>query len=66
MEANDSWTHVGLVLLSFLVVVGPRLLSPGHTVNSLIYIVGGTVVIALATVARYRTVRNAPQEPNGF
>jgi hypothetical protein len=66
MEANDSWTHVALVLLSFLVVVGPRLLSPGHSVNSLIFLVGGTVVIAAATVARYRTIRNSPQEPDGF
>jgi hypothetical protein len=66
MESNDFWTHVGLVLLSFLIVVGPRLLSPGHEVNSLIYLVGGTVVIAAATVARFRAVRNSPHEPDGF
>lgn len=66
MESNDFWTHVGLATLSFLVVVGPRLFSPGHTVNSLIYIIGGTVVIVAAAIARYRTIQNASEESNRF
>jgi hypothetical protein len=57
MEASDFWTHVALVALSFLIVVGPRLFSPGHTANSLIYIIGGTVVIIAAALARNRTIR---------
>lgn len=55
MEANDYWTHIGLVTTFFVIVVGPRLFSPGHAVNSMIFIVGATVLIAVATVARYRT-----------
>ncbi len=62
MASNDFWTHVGLVTFSFLVVVGPRLFSPGHTVNSLIYIIGGAVVIAVALVARYRTMPHESDE----
>ena len=54
MDSNDYWTHVGLVVVFFLAVVGPRLFSPGHTANSLTYLVGGTVVIVVATVARRR------------
>ena len=55
MESNDYWTHVGLVTAFFVAVVGPRLFSPGHAANSLTYVVGATVVIVVATVARYRT-----------
>jgi hypothetical protein len=54
MEPNDFWTHIGLVASFFLGVVAPRLLSPGHTLNSMIYIAGGAVVIVVATAARYR------------
>lgn len=54
MEPNDYWTHVGLATTFFIAVVGPRLFSPGHTVNSLTYIVGAVVVIGVATFARYR------------
>jgi hypothetical protein len=52
MESNDYWTHVGLATAFFVAVVGPRLFSPGHTVNSLTYIVGAAVVVIVATVAR--------------
>lgn len=52
MEANDFWTHVGLATAFFVAVVGPRLFSPGHTANSLTYIVGALVVIVVATIAR--------------
>ena len=55
MDANDYWTHVGLVTVFFVAVVGPRLFSPGHAVNSLIYLVGSAIVITVATVARYRS-----------
>ena len=55
MESNDYWTHIGLVTAFFVAVVGPRLFSPGHTANSVTYVVGATVVIVMATVARYRT-----------
>jgi hypothetical protein len=65
MASNDFWTHVVLVVVSFLVVVGPRLLSPGHEVNSLIYLIGGAVVIAVAAAARYRTVRNMAAGADG-
>ena len=54
VDPNDYWTHVGLVTVFFLAVVGPRLFSPGHTANSLTYLVGATVVIAVATLARRR------------
>ena len=54
MDPNDYWTHVGLVTFFFVTVVGPRLFSPGHTANSLTYIVGSMVVITVATVARRR------------
>lgn len=63
MEANDYWTHVGLVSVFFLTVVGPRLFSPGHSVNSVIFIVGATVLIAVATVARYRTKSVESRKP---
>jgi hypothetical protein len=55
MESNDYWTHVSLATAFFIVVVGPRLFSPGHTANSLTYIVGAMVVIVAATVARRGT-----------
>lgn len=55
MESNDYWTHVGLATVFFATVVGPRLFSPGHTVNSVTYIVGATVVILVATLARFGT-----------
>lgn len=55
MESNDYWTHVGLALAFFVAVVGPRLFSPGHTVNSVTYMVGATVVVVVATLARHRT-----------
>jgi hypothetical protein len=35
VDSNDLWTHVGLVMGAFAVVVAPRLSAPGHTVNSL-------------------------------
>lgn len=54
MEPSDYWTHIGLVTTFFVTVVGPRLFSPGHIVNSMIFIAGATVLIAVATVARYR------------
>jgi hypothetical protein len=55
MESNDYWTHVGLATAFFVAVVGPRLFSSGHTVNSLTYIVGAVVVVIVATVARRGT-----------
>jgi hypothetical protein len=55
MESNDYWTHVGLATAFFVTVVGPRLFSPGHTANSLTYIVGAVVVILGATLARRAT-----------
>lgn len=55
MEPNDFWTHVGLVSGAFVFVVAPRLFSPGHTVNSIIYICGGVTVVAVAVVARIRS-----------
>ena len=54
MESSDYWTHVGLATVFFVIVVGPRLFSPGHTANSLTYIVGAVVVIVVATLARRR------------
>jgi len=55
MESNDYWTHVGLVTAFFVAVVGPRLASPGHMANSVTYVLGATVVIVVATCARYRS-----------
>jgi hypothetical protein len=55
MESNDYWTHVSLATAFFLAVVGPRLFAPGHTANSLTYIVGAMVVIVVATLARRGT-----------
>ena len=55
MDSNDYWTHVGLVTAFFVAVVGPRLFSPGHTANSLTYVVGAVVVIVVATLARLGT-----------
>ena len=55
MEANDFWTFVGLVIGAFAIVVAPRLFQPGHTANSVIYLTGGTVVIVVASIARWRT-----------
>lgn len=55
MEANDFWTFVGLVSGAFAIVVAPRLFEPGHTANSVIYLTGGTVVILVAAIARWRT-----------
>ena len=57
MGSNDFWTHVALVVLFFTAVVGPRLFSPGHTVNSITYMSGGTMVIVVATIARVLTKR---------
>ena len=54
MDSNDYWTHIGLATAFFVAVVGPRLFSPGHGANSLTYVVGATVVIIVATIARYR------------
>ncbi len=55
MAANDFWTFVGLVSGAFAIVVAPRLFEPGHTANSVIYLTGGTVVIVVAAIARWRT-----------
>jgi hypothetical protein len=55
MEANDFWTFVGLVSGAFVIVVAPRLFQPGHLANSVIYLTGGTVVILVAAIARWRT-----------
>jgi hypothetical protein len=55
MEANDFWTFVGLVSGAFAIVVAPRLFQPGHLANSVIYLTGGTVVILVAGIARWRT-----------
>jgi len=55
MEASDFWTFVGLVSGAFAIVVAPRLFQPGHTANSVIYLTGGTVVIVVAAIARWRT-----------
>ena len=55
MVANDFWTFVGLVSGAFAIVVAPRLFEPGHLVNSVIYLTGGTVVILVAAIARWRT-----------
>ena len=55
MEASDFWTFVGLVSGAFAIVVAPRLFQPGHTANSVIYLTGGTVVISVAAIARWRT-----------
>jgi hypothetical protein len=55
MEANDFWTFVGLVSGAFAIVVAPRLFEPGHLVNTLIYLTGGTVVIVVDGIARRRT-----------
>jgi len=55
MEANDFWTFVGLVSGAFAIVVAPRLFEPGHTANSVIYLTGGTLVIVVAAIARWRT-----------
>src|SRR5215468_63099 len=57
MEANDYWTFVGLVIGAFAIVVAPRLFEPGHTANSVIYLTGGTVVLVVASIARWRTRR---------
>ena len=62
MEANDFWTFVGLVIGAFAIVVAPRLFQPGHTANSVIYLTGGTVVIVVASIARWRTRRKETAE----
>lgn len=51
MDPNDYWTHVGLVTFFFVVVVAPRLSSPGHAANSLTYTIVSIVVIAVAMTA---------------
>jgi hypothetical protein len=61
MEPNDFWTHIGLVSGAFVFVVAPRLFSPGHTVNSLIYICGGLAVVATALAARLRAGTGQPR-----
>ena len=61
MDANDFWTFVGLVIGAFAIVVAPRLFQPGHTANSVIYLTGGTVVLVLASIARWRTRRKATE-----
>jgi uncharacterized membrane protein YeaQ/YmgE (transglycosylase-associated protein family) len=63
MDSNDYWTHLGLVTAFFATVVAPRLFSPGHTANSLAYIVGAVVVILVATLARRAT--KAPRQRTG-
>lgn len=55
MESNDFWTFVGLVTGAFAIVIAPRLFEPGHTANTVIYLTGGTVVIVVASIARWRT-----------
>jgi hypothetical protein len=55
MGANDFWTFVGLVIGAFVIVVAPRLFEPGHLVNSVIYLTGGTLVVVVASIARWRT-----------
>ena len=55
MEANDFWTFVGLVSGGFAIVGAPRLFGPGHLANSVIYLTGGTVVLVVAGIARWRT-----------
>ena len=65
MDPNDYWTHVGLATAFFVAVVAPRLFSPGHTANSLTYVVGAGIVIIVATIARYSADavgRSAPDE----
>ena len=57
METNDFCTFFGLVSGAFAIVVAPRLFEPGHLVNSVIYLTGGTVVILVAGIARWRTRR---------
>ncbi len=61
MEANDYWTFVGLVIGAFAIVVAPRLFQPGHTANSVIYLTGGTVVLVVASIARWRTRRKGTE-----
>ena len=61
MEANDFWTFVGLLTGAFAIVVAPRLFEPGHTANSVIYLTGATVVIVVASIARWRTRRKETQ-----
>jgi hypothetical protein len=61
VEPNDFWTHVGLVSGAFVFVVAPRLFSPGHTVNSIIYVCGGVTVVAVAVVARVRAGMRRPR-----
>ena len=61
MEPNDFWTHVGLVSGAFVFVVAPRLFSPGHTVNSVIYICGGLAVVGTALAARARARAGQPR-----
>jgi len=55
MESNDYWTFVGLVIGAFAIVIAPRLFQPGHTANTVIYLTGGTVVLVVASIARWRT-----------
>ena len=57
MDANDFRTFVGLGIGAFAIVVAPRLFQPGHTANSVIYLTGGTVVLVVASIARWRTRR---------
>lgn len=63
MEANDFWTFVGLVSGAFAIVVAPRLFEPGHLVNTLIYLTGGTVVILVTGIARWRTRHREIEAP---
>jgi uncharacterized membrane protein YeaQ/YmgE (transglycosylase-associated protein family) len=57
MEANDFWTFVGLVTGAFVGVVAPKISEPGHTANTVTYLVGAAVVLIVAGITRARTRR---------
>jgi hypothetical protein len=61
VEPNDFWTHLGLVSGAFVFVVAPRLFSPGHTVNSIIYVCGALTVVAVGLLARVRSTTDRPR-----
>jgi ribosomal protein L13 len=61
MEPSDYWTHLGLAVGLLATVVAPRMFNGDYATFTTIYIVGAAVVIAAATVFRFRS--RAAAEP---
>ncbi|MGH3679486.1 MAG: hypothetical protein ACRDT2_04270 [Natronosporangium sp.] len=55
MEASDYWTHVGLAVGLLITVVAPRMFNGDYATFTTIYIVGAAIVVAAATLVRFRS-----------